>query len=264
MNGLQDPLLLSLIARLTQPGVLGFALVGSYARGENQSHSDVDLDIFVEELPPEAYTLQFRNGKLISLKYILLRDEYDSLTKPEKAVWAVPGLRQMQILQDETGQIAKLQRTAWDFKWDLLQDAADKYAVEKLMGCAEEAHKIMGGLIQNHESKVLYAAWGMFKELSFAVLVQAGLMVDSENRIFDIIQNYLGRDHAWTRAFRLSFGMDVDGREMPAFQLRGRAALDLYVQTALLFKNIIHDTHREVIENTLQLISSHQQGYRYE
>jgi hypothetical protein len=122
----------------------------------------------------------------------------------------------------------------------------------------------MGGLIQNHESKVLYAAWGMFKGLSFAVLVQAGLMVDSENRIFDIIQNHLGHDHAWTRAFRLSFGMDVDGREIPAFQTRGRAALDLYVQTATLFKDIIRDKHREVIENTLQLISSHQQGYRYE
>ena len=264
MNGLQDPLLLSLIARLTQPGVLGFALVGSYARGENQSHSDVDLDIFVEELPPEAYTLQFHNGKLISLKYILLRDEYDSLTKPEKAVWAVPGLRQMRILQDETGQIAKLQRTARDFQWDPLQNVANEYAVGKLMGCAEEAHKIMGGLIQNHESKVLYAAWGMFKELSFAVLVQAGLMIDSENRLFDIIQNYLGHDHAWTRAFRLSFGMDVEGMEMPAFQTRGRAALDLFVQTAFLFKDIIRDAHREVIENTLQLISSHQQGHRYE
>lgn len=260
MNSSQDPFLLSVIARLNQPGVLGFALVGSYARNENQKYSDVDLDIFVDELPPDAYTLQLFNGKLVSLKYILLQDEYDSLTKPETAVWAVPGLSRMQILQDETGQIEKLKQMALEFKWNTLQSAADKYAVEKLMKCAEEARKIMSGLNQNHESKVLYAAWGMFKELSFAVTVQAGLMIESENRVFDIIQNHLGDDHAWTRAFRLSFGMDVGDKNIPAYQTRGRAALELYVQTALLFKDIINNVHREVIENTLQLISSYQQG----
>jgi endonuclease-3 len=34
------------------------------------------------------------------------------------------------------------------------------------------------------------------------------------------------------------------------------AALDLYEETALLFKDLINEKHREVIENTLQLISS--------
>ncbi|MFN8414149.1 MAG: nucleotidyltransferase domain-containing protein [Anaerolineales bacterium] len=258
MNLTQDPFLHSLIARLHQPGVIGFAVTGSYARGENQTHSDVDLDIFVEELPSEAYTLRFFNGKLVSLKYILLRDEYDSLTKPETAIWAVPGLSQMRILQDDTGQIAKLKQAALEFKWTVLQDSANEYASKKLMGCAEEAHKIVSGLNQNHESKVLYAAWGMFKELSFAVVVQAGLMINSENRAFDVLQEHLGRDYAWTRAFRLSFGMDVGDAQIPAYQTRGKAALELYAQTAVLFKDIIKDEHREVITNTLQLISSYE------
>lgn len=260
MNFSQDPLLLSLMAGLTQPGIVGFALVGSYARGENQNYSDIDLDIFVEKLSPDAYTLRYFNGKLVSLKYILLRDEYDSLTKPESAIWAVPGLRQMHILQDKTGQISKLKQAALNFKWESLQKAANEYASNSLMKSAEETHKVVSGLMNENESKVLYAAWGMFKELSFAVATQAGLMIDSENRAFDIIQDHLGREHAWTRAFRLSFGMDVGGPVFPAYQIRGRSALDLYVQTALLFKNIITDNHHEVVENTLQLISSYQQG----
>ncbi len=249
-----DPFLQSLIARLDQPGVLGIALVGSYARGENKPYSDVDLDIFVDELPADKYTLRFFNGKLVSLKYILPAEEYASLQKPEGAVWAVPGLRQMKILLDKTGQIASLQQAAFDFNWKDLQRAADEYAVENLMKCAEEAHKIMDGLQQDDESKVLYASWGMFKELSFSVLVQAGLMITSENRAFELLENHIGLDHPWTRAFRLSFGMDLGDVNVPAYQTRGQAALELYQQTAVLFKGHITQKHSEVIENTLQLI----------
>jgi hypothetical protein len=256
MNPENDPFLSSLIAQLDPPGDVGIAITGSYARGQNNEYSDLDLDIFVIQLPVETYSFRLFNGRLVSPKYILLADEYASMTRPEKAVWAVPGLRQMQIVQDASGEIAKLKQVAIDFVWSDLQKAADEYAVDTLMKCAEEAHKIISGLKQKHESKVLYASWGMFKELSFCVLIQAGLMIDSENRAFDIIQNHLGADHPWTHAFRLSFGMDTGDVNVPPYQTRGKAALELYVQTAVLFEKIIDGHHREVIDHTLQLIKN--------
>jgi len=256
MNPLDDPFIQNLAARLNQPGVIGLALTGSYSRGMQDAHSDVDVDIFVETLPVDSYTLRIIDGRLVSLKYILLRDEYDSLTKPEKAVWAVPGLKQLLILADETGQIAKLKQTAFDFNWQKLQPAANQYAVDELMGCSEEAQKIIGGLLHEDESKVMYAAWGMFKNLSYAAAVQAGLMIESENRIFDLMQAHFKENPAWIRAFRLSFGMDAGDANVPAYQTRGHAALDLYQQSALLFADLITDEHREVIENTLKLIST--------
>src|SRR5690349_12580564 len=184
MNLLQDSFSSSLIAQLDPPGDIGVAITGSYARGESQKHSDMDLNIFVSELPAATYTLRLFNGKLVSLKYLLLKDEYEALTRPERAIWAVPGLKQMQILQDKKGEIAKLKQAAFGFNWAGLQKAADEYAAEKLMGCAEEAHKIISGLAKNHESKVLYASSGMFYEMAFSTIVQAGLMIDSENRAF--------------------------------------------------------------------------------
>ena len=260
MRSPEDPFLQTLVARLIQPGVVGITLTGSHARGTQTPHSDLDIDIFTETLPDEDYTLQILNGKLVSLKYILLSEEYASLTKPEKAIWAVPGLRQMKILFDTTGQTEKLQQAALNFKWEPLQKSANEYAVANLMGCAEEAHKIISGLAQKNESRVLYASWGIFKGLSFAAAVQAGLMIESENNFFALLQDHFGKDHLWARAFRLSFGMDVENAAIPAYQTRGRAALDLYLQTALLFKAIINDKHRKVIEHTLQLISFHQQA----
>jgi len=254
MNFLEDPFISSLVARLDQPGVIGLALVGSYARGENKIHSDVDVELFVDTLPEKTYTLRYIEGRLVSLKYLTVENELLSLARPQAAIWAVPGLSGMQILSDPSGQIEKLKQTAMDFNWKDLQPAANEYAVEELMGCAEEAHKIVSGLAQGNESKVLYAAWGLFNGLTHAVAVQRGLMIDSENRYFDILQNSLGREHVWTRALRLAFGMEYGDINLSAYQARGKAALELYKQTTLLFKDFIDDAHREVIGNTLQLI----------
>jgi hypothetical protein len=56
------------------------------------------------------------------------------------------------------------------------------------MGCAEEVHKILNGLDRGHESTVLYATWGLVKNMLEAVAVQRGVMIVSENRYFDLIQ----------------------------------------------------------------------------
>ena len=260
---MNDPFLDSLIAWLNRPGVIGIALTGSYSRGAQNRYSDVDVDIFIDELPEDSYTLRLFNGKLVSLKYIRPADELTSLQKPEHAVWAAPGLRQMKILLDEHGELARLKQTAVGFNWANLQKAADDFAVHALMGCAEEAQKIMGGLMQESESKVLYAAWGMFKNLSFAAAVQAGLLIESENKIFTMLQEHFKDHPAWVNAFRLSFGMDVDANA-PPYRTRGLASLDLYEQTALLFKDIINEKHRDVIENTLKLIVSFKLEYSHE
>lgn len=48
--------------------------------------------------------------------------------------------------------------------------------------------------------------------------------------------------------------MDVEDG-VPPYKTRGLASLNLYRETALIFKDIIKDKHHEVIGNTLQLIS---------
>ena len=260
MNFPEDPFIKSLIARLNQAGVAGLALVGSYARGQNTPHSDVDVEIFVEALPPETYTLRYIDGHLVSLKYITIEKEYESLTQPEIAIWAVPGIRQMVILVDGSGRLAELKQAAQNFNWHGLQTAADEYAVEELMGCAEEVHKIIGGLAKEDESKVLYAVWGLFKGLTNAVAVQSGMMMESENRYFDVIQENIGQPHEWTRAFRLTLGADIGDVNTPVYRTRGQAALALYKHTAQLFKNIILEKHRDVIENTLQLVNHYEES----
>jgi hypothetical protein len=242
------------LQQIDSPEVIGAGIVGSYARGQESKYSDVDLDIYVSKLPKNAYdcyTLHYWDNKLISLKYTLLDDERAALTNPRRAIWAVPGLRRMQILLDKDGSMAALQQAAQEFDWSALQSAANEYAAEEVMGCAEEVHKILNGLARENESTVLYATWGLVKHMLEAVAVQRGLMIISENRYFDLIQDAVGRESEWTRAFRKAWGLDP---KMYQYHSRGAGALTLYYLTATMFDELIPEKHREVVNTTLHLI----------
>ena len=251
---LSDLFIPSVLERIDSPDVVGVGIVGSYSRGQENKYSDVDFDIFVSKLPEnpyDHYTLHYWDGKLISLKYTLLDDERSALTDPRRAIWAVPGLRGMKIVLDKDGLLTALQQAAHAFDWSSLQSAADEFAAEEVMGCAEEVHKILSGLAHGHESTVLYAAWGLVKNMLEAVAVQRGLMIVSENRYFDLIQDSVGRDSKWTRALRSAWGLDPNASQ---YQSRGAAALTLYGLTAAMFDVLIPEKHRDVVNTTLRLI----------
>lgn len=251
---LSDPFLQSVLEKIDSPDVVGVGIVGSYSRGQAGKYSDVDFDIFVSKLPEreyDRYTLRYWDNKLVSLKYALLDDELAALKNPCRAVWVVPGLRGMNIILDKDGSLAELQQMAQKFDWSPLQSAADEFAAEELMGCAEEVHKVLNGLARGHESTVLYATWGLVKNMLEAVAVQRGLMIVSENRYFDLIQEAVGRDTKWTSAFRTAWGLDSTSSQ---YQARGAAALTLYRLTVAMFDDLIPDKHRAVVKHTLQLI----------
>jgi hypothetical protein len=257
---LSDPFIQNVLERVDSPYVNAVGLVGSYARGQEGKYSDVDLDIYVSQLPEnpyDRYTLRYWDNKLISLKYTLLEDERAALTDPSRAIWTVPGLRGMKILLDKDGALAALQKVAQHFDFSLLQSEADEFAADKIMGNAEEVHKILNGLARSHESTVLNATWGLVKNMLEAVTVQRGIMIVSENRYFDLIQESVGRDTKWTRAFRTAWGLDAHASQ---YQSRGAAALTLYRLSAVMFDGLIPEKHREVVNTTLRLIK--EAGYQ--
>lgn len=251
---LPDSFIRSALEQIDSPAVLGVGVVGSYARGQASRYSDVDFNIFVSQ-PPEdpndRYTLRYWEDRLVSLSYILLDDERRALSDPRRAVWAVPGLRGMQIVLDKDGALGALQQAAREFDWSPLQPIADDFAAEEIMGNAEEVHKILNGLAKEHESTVLYASWGLVKNMLEAVVVQRGILISSENRYFDLIQDSVGRDSPWTLSFRIAWGLDPGDSQ---YRARGAAALRLYRLSAEMFDALIPEKHRAVVNRTLQLI----------
>ena len=249
-----DAFIQTILEQVDSPEVTGIGIVGSYARGQESKYSDVDVDIYVSkppENPYDRYSLRYWDEKLVSLKYNTIDNEQSALTNPRRAIWAVPGLHAMKIVLDKNGSLTVLQQAARNFDWSSLQSAADEFAVEEVMGCAEEAHKILNGLARAHESTVLYATWGLVKGMLEAVAVQRGLMIISENRYFDLIQDSVGHDSDWTRSFRTAWGLDLNSSQYPS---RGLAALTLYCLTAEMFDALIPAKHRNVVSKTLERI----------
>jgi len=251
---LSDPFIKSILEKIDSPDIIGVAIVGSYSRGQDSKYSDVDFDIFVSKMPEneyDRYTLRYWDGKLVSLKHVLFDDEFAALENPRRAIWAAPGLSGMNIVLDKDGSLDELQRMAQKFDFSLLQHEADEFAAEEIMGCAEEVHKILSGLDRGHESTVLYATWGLVKCILEAIAVQRGIMIVSENRYFDLIQESVGRDTKWVSAFRTAWGLDSTSSQ---YQSRGAAALKLYRLTAAMFDGLIPEQHRDVVNHTLKLI----------
>ena len=257
---LSDSFIQSILHQIDSPDVIGVGIVGSYARGQETKYSDVDFDIFVSTMPEDPsdrQTLRYWDNRLVSLSYNLLDDERAALTNPRRAIWAVPGLRGMRIVLDKDSSMAALQKAAQEFEWSTLQSAADEFAAEEIMGNAEEVHKILNGLAREHESTVLYASWGLVKNMLEVVTVQRGIMIVSENRYFDLIQDSVGRDSDWVSTFRTAWGLVSGSCD---YRSRGAAALSLYRLSAEMFDGLIPGEHREVVNKTLTLIQ--EAGYQ--
>jgi hypothetical protein len=246
------------IRQIARPETVGITVSGSYARGDENAFSDVDLQHYVTALAEgeSDYVLKVIDGHLVSIKTLTIAEERAALRKPHKAIWALPGLTQAKILLDKTGEVTALTQDAAQVKWSDLQSPANAYASEELMGYAEEAHKILGGLASANESAVLYAVWGMLGGLLQALAIQRGLMIYSENAYFDIVQDSAGRDSAWTRAFRTAAGLDVLRTDQSPYVVRGAAALALYRETVNLLRPILTSEHVTVVDFTLDRIAS--------
>ena len=258
MSTLTDSFLQSLVAQLDNDNTVGVAIAGSYARGEGGAYSDVDIHHYVRHMPAATagtYYLRYMHSYLVSISSTTLEAEYASLQNPKKAVWAIPGLHQLRILLDKDGSIAALKEFAAKITWESIQAAADAYASWNLSGCSEEVHKILAGLAQRDESKTLYAIWGLTRELASSLLVQRGILIQTENAFIDLVQETAGRTSDWTRQFRLAIGLDPLPLEKSAFIGYGTASLHLYCETARLLQNFLLPEDAAVVNQTMEIIA---------
>lgn len=258
MSTLTNSFLQSLVAQLDNENTIGVVMAGSYARGEGGVYSDVDIRCYVRQAPVNAAgisTMQYLDGYLVSFYLTTLDEELASLRIPQKAIWAVPGLRQMRILLDKDGSISTLKEAAVKFTWEPMQAAADAYASWNLSGFAEETYKILAGLAERNESKALNATAGLIHGLATTFLVQRGVLIPTENAYLDLAQDTAGRTSAWTHQFRLAIGLDPLPMDVPAFIGRGTAGLHLYSETAGLLQNILLPKDAAVINRTIQIIA---------
>ena len=258
MRTLSDSFLQFLVTQLDNENTIGVTMTGSYARGESGPYSDVDIHCYVKQMPSNAAEtsyLRFIKGNLVSVSLTTLEGVYNSLRNPQNSIWIIPGLRQSRILMDKDGSIAALKEFAVKIRWKVLQTSANEYASWNLSGCTEEVYKILAGLARQDESKTLYAVWGLTHALANALLIQRGILIQTENAYIDLVQETAGRSSEWTRHFRLAVGLDLLQPVESAYLGYGVASLRLYCETARLLQDILLPEDASIVTQTLAIIA---------
>ncbi len=216
-EALPDDFLRALVAEFAGETVHAVALSGSFARGAADAYSDLDLVCYTRNLPRarrDRERLLYRDGRLVSVDLQSLDDRLADLRQPA-AIRAVPALRRLRILLDRDGALGAVQRAAHQFTWAPLQPAADAYASFTVERLAEVAHKILGGLAARDEERATLATWELALDLTGAVAVGRGVLIDSDRTFFRQVQAAVGRDTAWTRQHRLATGLAAEVTALP-------------------------------------------------
>ena len=246
-----------LVQELKGDDITGIILAGSHARGEPTPFSDIDIvrySTIMPKIEKERYSLRYIAGHLVSVSTTTIEKKKEEMTRPERAIWVVPGLRQSVILYDERGLVAELKQMAIDFEWGSLQKDADEYVSYEVMGYAEEVHKVLGGLYRKDESAVTYGALGLVLATPGIIAVQKGLLIRTENAFFDQVYETVGLDSLWTKYHRIATGLDAVPESCSIFEYRGKASLHLYVETVQLLRSILKTSDLLVADTAIDRI----------
>jgi len=232
-------------------------LGGSYARGNATPYSDVDIVHFVTVAPANPHrSYRYIEGRLVSIATRTLDWYRTALTQPTRAIFAMPAMQEARILLDKDGVFRAFQQELEAFTWEPLQASANQHVSHMLMNSAEDVHKLLSAQIRNDAPATFSTATTLYFDLTLAVVVQRGRLIDGSRTYVQHAQDAAGMDSAWTYAHQQFTSLDTYPSPSPIAQRRTQAALELYRETVALLEPALQPDHRVVVEHTVQLINT--------
>lgn len=193
------------------------------------------------------------DGRLVVVSDIGPSHVESWFAQPDQALIYIPGVRIAQPLIDRDGVFATLQQRARSFVWDTaMQERANAWASEQMVGWIEEAHKGLEGLRRDDVGRMLSARHGLSWGLQRVMQTQRGVLLTSgDNSFWAETAATPGIDGDWLRLREEVFGV-------VAVSLREQiiAGLRLYVLTAAMLENTIQPQHAPLITATVQNITA--------
>ncbi len=250
-----------LVERFDGPGVNAIVLAGSYARATAGAFSDVDLVRFVDQSAVSRLSASdgsyLIDGLLVTLASVTGAQIEEWFLCPEIAVTVIAGLRTARPLLDRANTFEAVRRRAQAFLWDAaMQQKANRWAGQQMVGLIEEVHKGLDGLRRNDTGRMLNARFGCSWLLSRVVGVQKGILLTGDNGFYDEVGEAVGKDSRWFQLRRTAFGIEGPTGKAPSLREQVSAGLRLYVATARLLRPIIEPADADPIEQTVALIET--------
>lgn len=229
------------------PGVRGIAVLGSAARGDASTWSDIDVEATVAH-PADRWPTRpsFLGVRLVMCSSITAAEQLAQLVLPDKAIWAVPSYAAMRVLVDRDGALDRLQRLARSFDYATLRPAATVYVREKAASSCEYVYKIRDAIERRDESKALHAAAALTARSEGLVATAFLTPIRTENEYYRTLQTSAGP--VWTAAHRAAFGLAGGD----AFD-HARAAGGLFRETIRLVDDRLDARSHETVARTLAI-----------
>ena len=185
-------------------------------------------------------------------------------TEPEAATSSIAGVRVARVLLDREATFAAIQAQAIHFTWsEEMQQKANHWASEMMVGLIEETHKGLEGLRRHDGSaetpsqsvgRLLNARFGLSWLLSNVIRVQRGVLISGDNTFYAETAAAIGTASEWVRLRRIAFGLeDAQGRA-PTLRQQVEAGLHLYVETARLLAGTLRPNDEPLIHQTVERI----------
>ena len=247
--GYENGLLAALLAELSAlSDVFSIVLVGSFARGDFDKYSDIDLHVILDgELLPDRF--ERLNGlRRLSVNFVQRGHQEKILTEPTAAMWGLIPARQANILHDPIGYYADLQRRTQAFTWAQVADKASPIISRDLAELSEEVHKLLGGLRHENIEKGLYAAFGLMVGLARVSALANGALIPTENRYFSTVRA-AEPDALWGELLWQSLGL-MDEPLRPRLE----AAARLYARSVALYAAHFSPADAELAYETADLV----------
>jgi hypothetical protein len=256
MAGLEEQILYSLVADLADSNTIAIVLGGSHARGETTAWSDVDFLQLVKDSPSGSKkTYQFTSGHLMSIATRTLTWYQTMLTRPEQAIFIVPALREARSLFDPQGQFHNFQQMLQAFDWTPLQPAANQFASQTVVNCAEAVLKLLSARVRKDHFTAFGTAMTLFFDLTLAVAVQRGCFIEGNRPYLAQVEEAVASDSAWSTIHREFVDLNSDSGLDTLTKLRTRLACKLYGETVRLLRSALAIEHLAVAEQTILLVN---------
>lgn len=250
----------ALAQRFVGNGIRAIVLMGSYARGDAGPYSDVDLVRFTAGSSPEPTGAgsHLVDGQLVVVSDVSPDQVEAWFARPEIAVDVIAGAQAAQILIDDGGYFAAIQARARAFVWDeAMQDRANRWASQQLVGWIEEVQKGLEGLRRCDTGRLLNARFGLSWGLTGVVKVQRGLLLSGDNAFYDETATALGASGEWVRQRGHAYGIEGDAGIPLPLREQVLAGLRLYVLTADLLAPVLQPEDAPLIRHTVDLITEY-------